>query len=131
MDEFQKRIEQKLDSTLDKVHSIDRTLIQQSLQLKAAMRRLRAAEKAIGQVVSNFQTRFDTEISPVKKHFDAISHSASLLFKLIGVIAVVLGVVLSVFKIQEQFKSKPAPKSEIHPVPAPDVRPPPTKSKKR
>lgn len=118
MDDWQKRMEQKLDTLLNGYHAMDKTLILQNQQLKEHMRRTRVNEKTL----QKFEERFDTEIAPIKEHVRGLNY----LLKAFGVISLLLTVALGGTKLYEWLYTKPQPPPKGEPANAslPEVRPP-------
>ncbi len=114
MDEWQKRMEQKLDTLLNGYHGIDKTLILQSQQLKEHMRRTRVAEKTL----QRFEERFDTELAPLRQHVQGMGY----ILKAFGVVSLLLTVALGAMKTYEWFE-KPT-KGEKPNASVPEVRTP-------
>jgi hypothetical protein len=118
MDDFQKRIEQKLDTLLQGYHAMDKTLILQNQQLKEHMRRTRANEKTL----QKFEERFDLELAPIRDHVKGLNY----ILKAFGVTSLLLTVALGGTKFYEWLYEKPdtPPKGETQNAPVPEVRPP-------
>lgn len=116
MDDWQKRMEQKLDTLLNGYHGIDKTLLLQSQQLKEHMRRTRVAEKTL----QRFEERFDTELAPLRQHVQGMGY----ILKAFGVVSLLFTVALGAMKTYEFFSIKPT-KGEKTNASVPEVRTPP------
>lgn len=87
IDKLDDKVERKFDNVENRLDSMDKTLVKQEENLKEHMRRTELAERSI--------EKMDTDLKPIKKHVDMLQG----VFKFIGLIATVVGIIAGLAKL--------------------------------
>lgn len=99
MDDWQKRFEQKLDWNLERIHSIDKTLAEQALQIKIHIKGTRINAKAL----TALERKIAADITPIKDHVNGMNY----LLKTVGVFSLLLTLAFTALKTYEWFAARP------------------------